>query len=125
MMVSRHPTRVDEHPILGPMPPRQEVSFTFDGRRLSAFAGEMVAAALLAHGIRGFRTTERGRAPRGLYCAIGHCFECLVTVDGGPPVRACLTPVRDGMEVTSAAVVPDSVSAAVPPAPAPTVGSDA
>ncbi len=111
-MVSQHPMRVDEHPILGPMPPRQEVSFTFDGRRLSAFAGEMVAAALLAHGIRGLRTTERGGAPRGLYCAIGHCFECLVTVDGGPPVRACLTPVRDGMAVTSAPAAPDPALAA-------------
>ena len=116
MTVRWHPTRVDDHPILGPLPPRQEVSFTFDGRCLSAFAGEMVAAARLAHGIRGLRTTDHGRAPRGLYCAIGHCFECQVTVDGGPLVRACLTPVRDGMEVTSTPVAPD---------PAPAAGSEA
>ena len=93
--------RVTDHPILGPLPARHVVSFSFDGQPLTAHAGEILAAALLAHGIRALSVTDRERKPRGLYCAIGHCFECQVTVDDRARVRACLTPVRDGMRVTS------------------------
>lgn len=91
--------RVDHHPVFGPAPERQVVTISFDGELLQAYAGDVLAAALLAHGIRALRRTGRDEASRGLYCGIGHCFECQVTVDGRPGVRACLTPVRDGMRV--------------------------
>jgi aerobic-type carbon monoxide dehydrogenase small subunit (CoxS/CutS family) len=61
-----------------------------------------VAAALIAAGRRVFRTTPGG-APRGVYCGIGLCFECTVTIDGRSGVRACRTPVRDGMRVDTRA----------------------
>jgi len=77
------------------------VRLTFDGRPVEAFDGESVAAALLAGGVRATRLTRRGGRPRGLFCAIGACHDCLVRVDGSGPVRACLTPVRDGMTVTT------------------------
>jgi sarcosine oxidase subunit alpha len=97
--------RVDDHPVLGPAPRRAEISFICDGRWLTACQGDVLAAALLANGIHTLRAGRAG-APRGLYCAIGHCFECQVAVDGRPGVRACLTPVRDGM-IVSLAPPPD------------------
>lgn len=77
------------------------VTITLDGADLAAYEGESVAAALLAADVRATRVTRRGGRPRGLFCAIGACHDCLVRVDGSGPVRSCLTPVRDGMAVTT------------------------
>jgi predicted molibdopterin-dependent oxidoreductase YjgC len=77
------------------------VRLTFDGTPVVAHTGESVAAALLAADIRATRTTRREGRPRGLFCAIGACHDCLVRIDGSAPVRSCLTPVRDGMTVTT------------------------
>lgn len=76
----------------------QMVSITLDGVPLQAYLGETIAGALLANGQRAWRRTERGE-PRGLFCGMGICFDCLVTVDGVSNVRACITPVIDGMVV--------------------------
>ncbi len=76
------------------------VAIEIDGAPAEAFLGETVATALLAAGRRAFRRTDRRGAPRGLYCAIGLCFDCLVRVDGRR-VRACQTPVAAGMRVTT------------------------
>src|SRR5262245_39702722 len=73
--------------------------FTFDGQPMEAYEGETVAAALLAGGQRAFRRTARGSEPRGLFCGMGICFDCLVQIDGCPNVRACQTPVAEGMRV--------------------------
>lgn len=67
-----------------------------DGVPLTAFTGETVAGALLASGRRAWRRTMHGHS-RGIFCGIGVCFDCLVTVNGVPNVRACLTPVEEGM----------------------------
>lgn len=75
------------------------VTLRVDGREIEAFAGETIAAALLAAGVRCLRMSPRERAPRGLFCSMGICFECLVDVDGRPGVRACTTPVAEGMRV--------------------------
>jgi hypothetical protein len=78
------------------------LTFEFDGASMSGFAGETIAAALLANGVAAFRR-DRDGAPRGPYCNMGVCFECLVQVDGDgrPWVRACLEPLRCGMIVRS------------------------
>jgi sarcosine oxidase subunit alpha len=102
--------RVEHHPNLGPAPRREVVTITVDGQPLTGYAGEVLAATLMAHGMRTLRTTDGERAPRGIYCAIGHCFECQVTVDGQPGARACLTPVREGMRVTTGQGDPLSAS---------------
>jgi len=75
------------------------VAFTFDGRDLTAEPGQSIAAALLAAGIRSWRTTRVGGRPRGLFCGIGICFDCLVTVNGTASRRACLTEVGGGDRV--------------------------
>jgi D-hydroxyproline dehydrogenase subunit gamma len=75
-----------------------QVVLTLDGRPVTAYEGESVAALLLAEGIIATRVT-RGGEPRGVYCGMGVCFDCLVVVDGVPNTRACVTWVRDGMSV--------------------------
>ncbi|TVR29211.1 MAG: (2Fe-2S)-binding protein [Nitriliruptor sp.] len=74
-------------------------TFRFDGDTVTAHPGETIAAALLAAGYRELRRTRIADRPRGLFCAIGTCFDCLVSIDGGGPVRACVTPVRPDIEV--------------------------
>jgi aerobic-type carbon monoxide dehydrogenase small subunit (CoxS/CutS family) len=79
----------------------REVEIVVDGLPVTAFEGESVAAALLASGRRTLRTTARLHEPRGMYCGIGVCFDCVMTVDGTPGVQTCQTPVRAGMHVES------------------------
>jgi hypothetical protein len=74
------------------------LEITVDGRPVTAFAGETVAAVLFAADIVMTRRTQRG-APRGVFCGMGVCFDCLVVVDGVPNTRACTTWVREGMRV--------------------------
>jgi len=76
-------------------------SIVFDGRPLPAAPGQSIAAALWAAGVRSWRTTRDGGSPRGLFCGIGTCFDCLITVDGVPNQRACLIPARPEMTVTT------------------------
>ncbi|GGZ16952.1 proline dehydrogenase [Streptomyces olivaceoviridis] len=72
---------------------------TFDGRPLEALPGQTVAAALWAAGVTAWRSTRDAGRPRGVFCGIGVCFDCLVTVNGRPNQRACLVPVRPGDDI--------------------------
>jgi len=76
------------------------VTVTIDGMAHTVEAGRSVAAALLAAGQRAWRISQTGE-PRGVFCGIGACFDCTLTVDGTANVRACLIPVRDGMTITT------------------------
>ncbi|MGG5808647.1 FAD-dependent oxidoreductase [Falsiroseomonas sp. CW058] len=100
------------HPAIRPA--AEAVGITFDGRPVSALPGETVAAALGAAGILAFRQTPSG-VPRGLFCGMGACFDCLVTIDGRASQRACLAKVVPGMAVESA---PQAAPLAPEPAPA-------
>lgn len=91
--------RVKSHPILGDLLEAPVVHITIDGREIEAREGESIAAALLANGVRIFRTTPHSGEPRGPFCAVGRCPDCMMTVDDVLNVRTCLTPVRDGMRV--------------------------
>jgi sarcosine oxidase, subunit alpha len=93
--------RVWDHPVLGPLSDAQPVSFSFDGQEITGRTGDTIASALMAHGIRVLRHSDRLGEPRGIYCGIGHCFECRVTVNGTTGVRACITPISEGIEVCS------------------------
>jgi predicted molibdopterin-dependent oxidoreductase YjgC len=72
---------------------------TFEGRPIPIADGQSIGAALTAAGIRSWRTTRVGGRPRGLFCGIGVCFDCLVTVNGRR-VRACATEAHAGDTVT-------------------------
>ena len=74
------------------------VELTVDGGPVAAFAGETVAAVLFARNMVMTRRTQRG-SPRGVFCGMGVCFDCLVVVDGVPNSRACMTWVSDGMRI--------------------------
>ena len=74
-------------------------AFQADGEPVTAYPGETIAAALLAAGRRRTRLTTRRGEPRGLYCGMGVCFECVMVVDGRPNVRACMTEAAPGMRV--------------------------
>jgi predicted molibdopterin-dependent oxidoreductase YjgC len=79
----------------------ERLTISLDGTPVTARAGQSVGAALTDAGIRSWRTTRVGGRPRGLFCGIGVCFDCLLTVDGRPNQRACLVTVRDGMALES------------------------
>jgi predicted molibdopterin-dependent oxidoreductase YjgC len=73
--------------------------FFFEGEPVKAYAGESVGAALVAAGIMTFRSTRQSARPRGIFCGIGICFDCLVVVDGRSNARACVTLAAPGMRV--------------------------
>jgi hypothetical protein len=90
------------------------LTFSFDGASVTAYPGETIAAALIASNVSVFRRDTRG-APRGPYCNMGTCFDCLVEVriaadaDANHSahaswrvVRACLAAVASDLEVRPA-----------------------
>ena len=75
------------------------VRIVVDGSEVACRAGDSVAAALFASGRDACRDTVVGNMPRGPYCMMGVCYDCLVTIDGQPNRQACMTPVAEGMAV--------------------------
>jgi predicted molibdopterin-dependent oxidoreductase YjgC len=75
------------------------VRVRFDGEEIEVQAGQTVAGVLLGRGIRSWRTTRDADRPRGLFCGIGVCFDCLVRVNDVPDVRACQRVVADGDDI--------------------------
>lgn len=92
-------TRSDPH--LPQVARGSQMTVHIDGQPAVAFAGETVAAVLLAQGIRTFRHTSQDGRPRGIYCGMGICYDCIVTVDGVTGVRACQTLVTPGMRIVT------------------------
>lgn len=102
--------RIKNHPVLGNLGDRRKVSFIFDGKKFEGLEGDTIASALLANGVRQLRVQEASGTGRGIYCNIGHCFECRVSVNGQAGVRACLTLITDNMVVDSGEVLPSPLS---------------
>jgi predicted molibdopterin-dependent oxidoreductase YjgC len=80
-------------------PAGRELHFLFEGQPVAAGEGQTIAAALYADGHRTLRYTSRRGEPRGLFCGMGICYDCLVEVNGQPNVRACQTLVAQGIQV--------------------------
>lgn len=83
-----------------------EIQFSFDGQTVKAQQGQSLAAALTDAGHRSFRTTAKS-ADRGMFCGMGVCQDCLVTVDGQPNQRACMSPAKNNMIVTQQVPFPE------------------
>lgn len=81
-------------------------TFHFEGQEITAQEGQSLAAALTQAGHRAFRDTAKG-AQRGIFCGMGVCQDCLVSIDGSPNQRACMTPVQDGMKVSRQVALPE------------------
>lgn len=91
--------RIKQHPILGKDLRKDIVSIEVDGKAIPAYEGEPIATALIASGIKVLRKTRRTKEPRGLFCARGVCTDCVMTVNGTPNIRTCITPVEKGMKI--------------------------
>ncbi|MEV3857385.1 (2Fe-2S)-binding protein [Streptomyces sp. NPDC050095] len=76
--------------------PGPAFTVTFDGREIRALPGQTLAAALWSAGVTSWRTTRGSGEPRGVFCGIGVCFDCLITVNGRPNQRACLVRAEPG-----------------------------
>jgi predicted molibdopterin-dependent oxidoreductase YjgC len=85
------------------MTDHSSIQLFVNGQVVSTKRGETVAAVLLAEGYQILRHTGKG-ALRGVFCGMGVCFDCLVTVDGIADVRACMTTVRPGMRIETGSV---------------------
>lgn len=96
--------RVVEHPILGEITPKPWVMIEVDGEEILAREGEPIAAALMAVGRLTLRHTNKRKEPRGVFCSIGRCTDCVMTVDGQANVRTCVTLVKAGMKVQTQGV---------------------
>src|SRR5699024_3014061 len=86
--------RIVEHPVLGNLDNQTTLTFTFDGKEYTGYEGDTIASALLANGIRRLRVHEESGTARGIYCNIGHGFECRLTVDQTSGVPAWMTEMK-------------------------------
>jgi predicted molibdopterin-dependent oxidoreductase YjgC len=84
-----------ERDVVRPAPARS-ISVSIDGEPVEGLEGQSVAGVLLGSGRLAWRTTAAGRRPRGAFCGIGVCYDCLITVNGLRDVRACQRIARDG-----------------------------
>jgi len=78
-----------------------EVRFSFDGADIIGHAGENLAAALLRAGCLILRNAPHDDTPRGAFCCMGLCQECVVRIDG-QVVEACRSEVAEGLIVERA-----------------------
>ena len=91
--------RIAIHPIL-PIPEREEVYFYWNGQKLKAKRGEMIASALIANGISIFGHHHKDGSAQGIFCANGQCSQCSV-IANGIAVKSCMTAVSENMIVQS------------------------
>lgn len=90
--------RIEQHPILS-FDRGEIVHFTYNGKPMEGYSSETIAAALHAAGVRELAHSSQLHRPRGLFCAIGNCSSCFMTVNGEPNVRVCVTKLKEGMVV--------------------------
>ena len=97
--------RITEHPILAALPD-PDIEFTFNGKSLPARTGEVISSALYAAGISVFGHHHKDGGAQGIFCVNGQCSQCTV-VANGRPVKSCMEPVAEGMQVTSCDGLPE------------------
>lgn len=91
--------RITQHPILGEMKKGKKVKFQYNGKDLYGNEGKPISVALKAEGVMVHRYTKKQHRPRGIFCAIGRCTDCVMVVNGQPNIRTCITPLEEGMIV--------------------------
>lgn len=96
---------ITNHPILE-IPDRKRIKFSFHGRILYGFEGMVISSALFLNKIKIFGYHTKDHSPQGLFCANGQCAQCIVIVNG-IPVKACMTPLREGMTIESCDGLPE------------------
>ncbi|MCP4359524.1 MAG: (2Fe-2S)-binding protein [Chloroflexi bacterium] len=86
-------TRIHTHPSVNAF--QVEV----DGEMVTTYPGESVAAVLMLSGYRTFTQSSRYNLSRTVFCGMGVCHQCLVTVDGVRDMRGCMTVVQPDMQI--------------------------
>jgi NADPH-dependent 2,4-dienoyl-CoA reductase/sulfur reductase-like enzyme/Fe-S-cluster-containing hydrogenase component 2/bacterioferritin-associated ferredoxin len=99
-----HEYRIEKHPILS-IPDCEKITFFWQGQEIEARAGETIASALFASGIRVFGHHHKDGAPQGIFCANGQCAQCMVIADG-LPLKSCAELAAPGMRVEPADGLP-------------------
>ena len=97
--------RIKQHPILE-IKEKKSIPFYWNDQKLYAQEGEMIASALIAHGIHVFGHHVKDNSPQGIFCANGQCAQCTV-IAIGIPVKSCMTPVSENMIVRSCEGLPE------------------
>lgn len=97
--------------------PDATVSVDYEGQVVRSPPGVSIAAALTAAGVGAYRHAAGG--DRGLFCGMGVCGECAITVDGGHGALACMTAVHDGMRLVRRSLRPEADLLSAPVAPLP------
>ena len=97
--------RIKSHMIL-PVRTGKKIKFTFDGKALFAYEGEIISSALFANGIKIFSHHHKDKSPQGIFCANGQCSQCAVMVDG-LSVKSCVTKIKEGMRVETLKGLPE------------------
>ena len=100
--------RITEHPIL-PIPELKEVKFSWDGKLMRGIEGMVISSALFMNGIKVFGYHPKDSSPQGIFCANNQCAQCTVLVNG-KPVKACMTPLEEGMIIHSCHGLPELVA---------------
>lgn len=75
------------------------VTISIDSTPVTVDTGTTVAGAMISQGVTAWRSTRNNERPRGLFCGIGACFDCLVTIDSVPNQRACMVRVCEGQQI--------------------------
>lgn len=78
------------------------ITISIDSTPVIVDSGTTVAGAMISRGITAWRSTRTNERPRGLFCGIGVCFDCLVTIDSVPNQRACMVRVCEGQQIDTA-----------------------
>jgi hypothetical protein len=102
MLSSRSDRTVSEKVMMFRKPPEAAagpVTVYVQGQPVQVNAGESAAAAALLAGLSMTRRSPVNGTPRGPYCMMGVCFECLMVIDGIASRQACLVPVKEGMRI--------------------------
>ena len=73
------------------------ITFQLNGQLQTAAEGQSVAAVLLTIQERVTRHTRITGKPRGIFCGIGSCFDCLLIIDGLSNQRSCVIEIKEGM----------------------------
>ena len=84
---------------IGSIKRKEMVTFLVNGKKVQAYRGETLLAALLAAGYKRLKKSPVNHDPRGALCGMGVCFECIVTVNGIPNTRSCMIEVENNMEI--------------------------
>ncbi len=108
--------RISEHPVLE-FQRGEKFFFDFEGKKIPAYPGDTIAAALYAQGLQKFTESKLLKRPRGFFCAIGKCSSCIMRVNGVPHVRSCITLAEEGMKVERQSAMPDFPDVALPCTP--------